>query len=61
MNPKIDKNGVVGFKASIGCPCAPVDHQNGTQGAQNGTTRSSKSWFWMPGDNQEQHQGPKTS
>ena len=29
MNPKIDKNGVLGVKASIGCPCAPLDHQKG--------------------------------
>jgi len=57
MNPKIDKKGFVGFKASIGCPCAPVAHQNGTQGAHNGATRSAKSWFWIPGGYQEQHQG----
>ena len=31
MNSKIDKPGVMGFKVSIGCPCAPLDHQNGTQ------------------------------
>ena len=31
MNPKPDKNGSLGLKVSIGCPCAPLDHQNGTQ------------------------------
>ena len=31
MNPKPDKNGTLGLKVSIGCPCAPLDHQNGTQ------------------------------
>ena len=31
MNSKIDTSVVMGFKVSIGCPCAPLDHQNGTQ------------------------------
>ena len=31
MNPKPDKNGTLGLKVSIGCPCAPLDDQNGTQ------------------------------
>ena len=31
MNFKIDKSGVMGFKVSTGCPCAPLDHQKGTQ------------------------------
>ena len=61
MNSVIDKTVALGFKASIGCPSALLDHQNGTQGAQNGTIRSSKSLFWVPGHTQEQHQGPKAS
>ena len=38
MNPKTDQNGILGLKASVGCPCAPLDHQNGAQGAQDGAT-----------------------
>ena len=34
MNSKIDKPGVMGFKVSIGCPCAPLDHPNGAQMAK---------------------------
>jgi len=31
MNTTADKNGTLGLNASIGCPCAPLDHQNGGQ------------------------------
>ena len=58
MNSKIDKPGVMGFKVSIGCPCAALDHQNGTQVPK---IRCANSWFGVPGDTQEQHQNPKAS
>ena len=31
MHPKIDKNGQLDLKVSVGCPCGPLDHQKVTQ------------------------------
>ena len=47
MHPKIDKNGHLDLKVPVGCPCGPLDHQNGHSGHQNGTSRSPKSQFWV--------------
>ena len=34
IHQKIDKNGHLGLRMSIGCPPGPQDHQNGVQGTQ---------------------------
>ena len=42
IQPKIDKDGHLGFSVSIGCPSGPQDHQNAVQGIQEGASRSPK-------------------
>ena len=61
MNPKPDKNGTLGLKVSIGCPCAPLDHQNGAQVAKMQPSSLQNHGFGVPGDTQEQHQDPKAT
>ena len=36
MDPKIDKYGHLDVEVPVGCPCGPLDHQNGHSGHQNG-------------------------
>ena len=40
IHQKIDKNGHLGLRMSIGCPPGPQDHQNGVPGTQKGPSRS---------------------
>ena len=46
MDPKIDKNGDLGLKVSIGCPCGPLDHQSGHPGCQKWRLRVFKMTVW---------------
>jgi len=42
MRPKIDKNEHLGLKVPVGCPSAPLEHQNGNSGYPKWTLRVSK-------------------
>ena len=42
MHPKIDKNEQLDLKVPVGCPCGPLDHQNGHSAYEKWSLKVSK-------------------
>ena len=45
MHSKINKKRLLDLKVPVGCPCGPLDHQNGHSGHQIAPSRSPKQKF----------------